>query len=30
MASQREFATFIDGKARRWPPIIQAIGLKAQ
>ena len=28
--TQREFATFVDGEARKWPPIIKATGFKAQ
>jgi tripartite-type tricarboxylate transporter receptor subunit TctC len=28
--TQREFASFIDGEARKWPPIIKATGFKAQ
>ena len=28
--STQEFATFIAGEAKKWPPIIKAIGFKAQ
>jgi hypothetical protein len=28
--TQREFATFIDGEAKKWPPIIKATGFKPQ
>ena len=28
--TQREFATFIASEAKKWPPIIKAIGFKAQ
>jgi hypothetical protein len=28
--TQHEFATFVYGEARKWPPIIKATGFKAQ
>jgi tripartite-type tricarboxylate transporter receptor subunit TctC len=28
--TQPEFANFIDGEAKKWPPIIKATGFKAQ
>jgi tripartite-type tricarboxylate transporter receptor subunit TctC len=28
--TQREFANFIDGEAKKWPPIIKATGFRAQ